>query len=94
MYESIIDIVGGEARMLFIKLTYELATEDSERIGLDHVARISSTNETTQSKVSEMKSDAKDGRGYEMLEHLGVGSNVTYLKKIDKDAKVSSHEHH
>ena len=53
MYESIIDIVGGEARMLFIKLSYELATEDSERIGLDHVARISSTNETNQSKVSE-----------------------------------------
>merc|ERR1719361_658283 len=53
MYESIIDIVGGEARMLFIKLAYELATEDSERIGLDHVARISSTNEATQSKVSE-----------------------------------------
>merc|ERR1719412_2655405 len=53
LYESIIDIVGGEARMLFIKLSYELATEDSERIGLDHVARISSTNEATQSKVSE-----------------------------------------
>jgi len=46
------------------------------------------------SKVSEMKSDAHDGRGYELLEHLGVGSNVTYLKKIDEDAKVSSHEHH
>ena len=53
MYESIIDIVGGEAHMLFIKLTYELATEDSERIGLDHVARITSTTEVGHSKVSE-----------------------------------------
>jgi len=52
------DIAGGEtghreARLLFVKLTYDLATEDSERIGLDHVARISSTNEGSQSKVSE-----------------------------------------
>ena len=52
------------------------------------------TAEDPDSKVSEMKSDAHDGRGYELLEHLGVGSNVTYLKKIDEDAKVSSHEHH
>ena len=46
------------------------------------------------SKVSNMKSDAHHGRGYELLEHLGVDSNVTYLKKIDETAKVSSNEHH
>ena len=33
--------------MLFVKLPYTLATEEAERIGLDHVARISvSTSET------------------------------------------------
>jgi len=57
LYESSIDLVEGEtgqeARMAFIKLEYDLATEDSERIGLDHVARISSTTESAQSKVSE-----------------------------------------
>jgi len=57
MYESSMDLVEGEmgqeARLAFIKLEYDLATEDSERIGLDHVARISSTTESTQSKVSE-----------------------------------------
>ena len=31
--------------MLFVKLPYSLATEEAERIGLDHVARISSTSE-------------------------------------------------
>ena len=42
LYESVIDLVGGgEARLLFSPLQYTLATEDSERIGLDHVARIS-----------------------------------------------------
>ena len=37
--------VAGAARMLFVKLPYSLATEEAERIGLDHVARISSTSE-------------------------------------------------
>ena len=40
MYESVIDLVGGNARMLFVKLKYTLATEEAERIGLDHMARI------------------------------------------------------
>ena len=29
----------NQARMLFVKLPYTLATEEAERIGLDHVAR-------------------------------------------------------
>ena len=37
LYESIIDLVKGEARMLFVKLAFTLATEEAERIGLDHV---------------------------------------------------------
>ena len=39
MYESLLDLVGGEARMLFVKLNYTLETGEAERIGLDHVAR-------------------------------------------------------
>lgn len=54
LYESIIDLVKGEARMLFVKLTFTLATEEAERIGLDHVARISGSNDVSrESKVSE-----------------------------------------
>merc|ERR1712012_987548 len=41
LYESVIDMVNLQARMLFVKLPYTLATEEAERIGLDHVARIS-----------------------------------------------------
>merc|ERR1711992_414565 len=53
VYESVIDIVHGETRMLFVKLGYTLATEEAERIGLDHVARISSGSSEVQSRVSE-----------------------------------------
>ena len=56
LYESVIDMVNlqvieqsswlkqptriVQARMLFVKLPYTLATEEAERIGLDHVARL------------------------------------------------------
>lgn len=41
IYESVIDIVLGEATMLFVNLPYTLATEEAERIGVDHVVRTS-----------------------------------------------------
>lgn len=41
IYESIIDIVQGDAQMLFVNLPYTLATEEAERIGVDHVVRMS-----------------------------------------------------
>lgn len=47
IYESVIDIVAGEATMLFVPLTYILATEEAERIGVDHVARMAQSNENT-----------------------------------------------
>jgi COP9 signalosome complex subunit 6 len=46
LFESVIDIVAGEATMLFVPLTYTLATEEAERIGVDHVARVAQSNDT------------------------------------------------
>uniref|UniRef100_A0A8C3H6B1 COP9 signalosome complex subunit 6 n=1 Tax=Chrysemys picta bellii TaxID=8478 RepID=A0A8C3H6B1_CHRPI len=43
VFESVIDIINGEATMLFAELTYTLATEEAERIGVDHVARMTAT---------------------------------------------------
>lgn len=36
--------------MLFVELSYTLATEEAERIGVDHVARMS-TSETGESSL-------------------------------------------
>lgn len=33
LYESVIDMVEGQARILFVKLPYTLSTEEAERIG-------------------------------------------------------------
>lgn len=42
IFESVIDVGEGEAQMRFVELPYTLATEEAERIGVDHVARVSS----------------------------------------------------
>lgn len=43
-----------QATMLFAELTYTLATEEAERIGVDHVARMTATGtgENSTGKVS------------------------------------------
>ena len=53
LYESVIDMIEGQARILFVKLPYTLATEEAERIGLDHVARIVSGGESSSSKTAD-----------------------------------------
>lgn len=53
MYESVIDLVVGEATMLFVELHYTLATEEAERIGVDHVARMSS-NDSGESSLGKL----------------------------------------
>lgn len=53
IYESMMDIIDEQPRMLFIEVCYTLATEEAERIGVDHVARLSSAGTSDISQVSE-----------------------------------------
>ena len=74
VYESLVDLVGGEARMFFVKLKYGLKTEEAERIGLDHVARISGAadDETNSSRVEE----------HVMVQHSAIKMLVSRVKVI------------
>lgn len=58
LYESVIDMIGGQAwpasaRTLLVKLPYTLATEEAERIGLDHVAKISASSDSDTSRAAD-----------------------------------------
>ena len=53
IYESVIDIVDDQLTMLFIELEYTLATEEAERIGVDHIAKHSCSNVLVQSTVAD-----------------------------------------
>ncbi len=41
IYESMIEIEEGATKVLYSPVTYTLATEEAERIGMDHIARVS-----------------------------------------------------
>lgn len=49
VFESIIEIVNGAPQVLFSRVQYTLATEEAERIGVDHIARSSITGATQTS---------------------------------------------
>ena len=53
IFESVLDLVNGTSTMLLVELQYTLATEEAERIGVDHVARMSShdTQENSLGKL-------------------------------------------
>ncbi|KAK4320840.1 hypothetical protein Pmani_008326 [Petrolisthes manimaculis] len=53
IFESVLDLVKGSATMLLVELQYTLATEEAERIGVDHVARMSSHDTQESSLVAE-----------------------------------------
>jgi len=89
LYESVIDMVNQRARMLFVKLPYTLATEEAERIGLDHVARIMGSNESVTSRAGD----------HLMAQHSAIkmlASRVRlvldYVRALDRGELPHNHE--
>uniref|UniRef100_T1GDB7 COP9 signalosome complex subunit 6 n=1 Tax=Megaselia scalaris TaxID=36166 RepID=T1GDB7_MEGSC len=80
LFESMIDIVQGEPTMLFVPLTYTLATEEAERIGVDHVARMS-TNESGEKSVVAEHLTAQHS-AIKML-HSRVKLVLQYIKAVE-----------
>ncbi|XP_061485298.1 COP9 signalosome complex subunit 6-like isoform X2 [Rhineura floridana] len=52
VFESVIDIINREVTMLYAELTYTLATEEAEGIGVDHVARMTATGSVTEHLIN------------------------------------------
>lgn len=53
IYESVIDLINGEVTMLFIELEFSLATDEAERIGVEHIAKLSCNDTQVQSTVAD-----------------------------------------
>ncbi|CEP14864.1 hypothetical protein [Parasitella parasitica] len=63
IYESVIDIVDGHTRLVFIKSAYKVETGEAECIAVDHVAKPSS-------------SSADTGLGNTLIAHLTTQRNA------------------
>ena len=84
IYESMIDLNGDQPRMLFIEVCYTLVTEEAERIGVDHVARLSSAGNTDVSQVSEHIQVQKSA--VKML-HSRIDIILQYIRSV-KDGEI------
>ncbi|KAA0203857.1 hypothetical protein HAZT_HAZT006748 [Hyalella azteca] len=52
VFESVV-VGAGTTDLMLVQLTYTLATEEAERVGVDHVARMASQQSGQQSNVSD-----------------------------------------
>ncbi|KAJ8337815.1 hypothetical protein SKAU_G00367810 [Synaphobranchus kaupii] len=84
-----IDIINGEATMLFAELTYTLATEEAERIGVDHVARMTATGTGENSTVAEHL--IAQHSAIKML-HSRVKVILEYVKAVEAGEVPFNHE--
>lgn len=75
--------------MLFVKLAYTLATEEAERIGVDHVARMSSADSGESSLVAEHLTAQHSA--IKML-HSRVKLVLEYMKAVQNGQLAANHE--
>ncbi|CAL8139330.1 unnamed protein product [Orchesella dallaii] len=89
IFESIIDIVSGDATMLFVQLPYVLATEEAERIGVDHVARMSASEASESSLVADHLTSQHSA--IKML-HSRVRLILDYVRAVEKGEAPMCHD--
>ncbi|PVD19165.1 hypothetical protein C0Q70_21730 [Pomacea canaliculata] len=89
VFESVIDLVSGEATVLFVQLDYTLATEEAERIGVDHVARMSSGDTGDNSAVAEHLQAQHSA--IKML-HNRIALILQYIQAVEKGEVPKDHD--
>jgi len=89
LYESVTELVNNEPTMLFVEVPYTLATEEAERIGVDHVARVAS-NETGESSLVAEHLTAQYN-AIKML-HTRVKMVLDYVKAVKEKELPLNHE--
>ncbi|OWF56821.1 COP9 signalosome complex subunit 6-like [Mizuhopecten yessoensis] len=89
IYESVIDLINNEATMLLVELQYTLATEEAERIGVDHVARVTAMDAGDSSNVAEYL--VAQHSSIKML-HSRVKLILEYIKAVQAGEVPKNHD--
>ncbi|XP_033760420.1 COP9 signalosome complex subunit 6-like [Pecten maximus] len=89
IYESVIDLINNEATMLLVELQYTLATEEAERIGVDHVARVTAMDAGDSSNVAEHL--VAQHSSIKML-HSRVKLILEYIKAVQAGEVPKNHD--
>ena len=83
IYESLIDIVDGKPRVVFSQVPYSLATEEAERVGVDHIAKETVATGTHTSAVTDHLSVHY---GAIRMLHTRIQFVVDYLRAVQSGA--------
>ena len=83
IYESLIDIVDGKPRVVFSRVPYSLATEEAERVGVDHIAKETVATGTHTSAVTDHLSVHY---GAIRMLHTRIQFVVDYLRAVQSGA--------
>jgi len=62
IYESLLELVQTQPKILYTPVHYTLATEEAERVGVDHIAR-SSVSGSAQTSAGQYNSGKEGGVG-------------------------------
>ncbi|CAG2105114.1 unnamed protein product [Medioppia subpectinata] len=92
LYESVIDLVNGLATMLFVDIPFNLATEEAERIGLDHMARMTATTQSGQMANSLVAEHLRVQYSAVKMLRDRVRLILDYVRDIRNDSVEWNHE--
>nr|CAB3232920.1 COP9 signalosome complex subunit 6 [Phallusia mammillata] len=89
VYESVIDVADGNAVTRLVALNYTLATEEAERIGVDHIARVSNLESGTVSSASDHLHSQHNA--ISML-YARIQLVLEYVRAVKNDELPRNHE--
>lgn len=82
VYESIIDIIDGQAQTLFVRTQYKIATGEAERIAVDHASRPSLSADKHGAGGSLISNLTTQRNAIEMLQ-MRIRILLEYLKDTE-----------
>jgi len=90
IYESLIDIIDGQAQAVFVRSQYKIATGEAERIAVDHASRPSMSADKNGAGGSLIPSLTTQRNAIEMLQ-IRIRILLEYLK--DTEAGIIPVDH-
>eukprot|EP00123_Amoebidium_parasiticum_P001608 comp12740_c0_seq1/m.7859 comp12740_c0_seq1/g.7859 ORF comp12740_c0_seq1/g.7859 comp12740_c0_seq1/m.7859 type:complete len:313 (-) comp12740_c0_seq1:254-1192(-) len=82
--ETMIEMVGGQPRTLFVRVPYKIETGEAERIALDHIARTAVTNESQQNTTSQVSSHLRNQSNAVHMLYKRIKILVDYCIAVDR----------
>lgn len=87
IYESVIDFIDERPNILFIELEYSLATDEAERIGVDHIAKHSIDSSSVCGSGSLVQSAVAEHLGAQYAAITLLHNRIKVVSEYVRDVK-------